>query len=76
MELRFDSKKVRKTGTVCYIIRTFISASIFMYGPSTSLSQFTGLDEKLAIGIVGLIGTFYTTIGKIYHPSLLNFTII
>jgi SSS family solute:Na+ symporter len=66
LELRFNSKKVRKTGTIFYIMRTFISAAIFLYGPATSLSQFTGIDEKIAIGIVGLIGTFYTTIGKIF----------
>jgi hypothetical protein len=35
-----------------------------MYGPSTSLSLFTGLDEKIAIALVGIIGTIYTTIGK------------
>jgi hypothetical protein len=40
-----------------------------MYGPATSLSQFTALDEKIAIGIVGLIGTFYTTIGIFFKLS-------
>jgi hypothetical protein len=27
---RFNSRKVRQTGTVCYIVRTFLSAAIFM----------------------------------------------
>ena len=34
-----------------------------MYGPATTLSYLTDLDEKLAIALIGFIGTFYTTIG-------------
>ena len=34
-----------------------------MYGPATILSYLTDLDEKIAIGFIGFIGTLYTTIG-------------
>lgn len=46
-----------------YVIRNSISSAIFMYGPATSLSYLTNLDEKIAIAFIGVIGTFYTTIG-------------
>ena len=36
-----------------------------MYGPATSLSLLAGLDEKICIGLLGFIGTLYTTIGGI-----------
>ena len=34
-----------------------------MYGPATTLSYLTNLDQKIAIAMIGVIGTFYTTIG-------------
>ena len=34
-----------------------------MYGPATTLSYLTDLDQKIAIALIGAIGTFYTTIG-------------
>jgi SSS family transporter len=39
--------------------------AIFMYGPATSLALLINLDEKVCIGMIGFIGTFYTTIGGI-----------
>ena len=36
-----------------------------MYGPATSLALLSGLDEKICIGLLGVIGTAYTTIGGI-----------
>jgi Na+/proline symporter len=46
-----------------YVLRNFISSAIFMYGPATTLSYLTNLDQKIAIAMIGVIGTFYTTIG-------------
>jgi Na+/proline symporter len=69
LELRFDSTTVRKFGMACYVLRNFIACSIFIYGPATSLSFFTNLNEKIAIAAIGLIGTFYTTIGGIKVQS-------
>jgi SSS family transporter len=36
-----------------------------MYGPATSLALLSRLDEKLCVGLLGFIGTFYTAIGGI-----------
>ena len=63
LEVRFESKKARQIGMAFYVIRNAISSAIFMYGPATSLSYLTNLDEKIAISFIGVIGTFYTTIG-------------
>lgn len=64
-ELRFNSKNVRLIGMACYVTRNFISDAIFMYGPATSLSVITNLNEKVCIALIGSIGTFYTAIGGI-----------
>lgn len=34
-----------------------------MYGPATSLALLANLNDKLCVGFLGVIGTFYTTIG-------------
>lgn len=36
-----------------------------MYGPATALAYFANLNEKICIGLLGCIGTFYTAIGGI-----------
>ena len=36
-----------------------------MYGPATSLALLANLNDKLCVGLLGFIGTFYTTIGGI-----------
>jgi SSS family transporter len=65
LQLRFDSIIVKKIGAFCYVLRNFISSAIFMYGAATSLSVLTGLNEKIAITLMGFVATFYTTIGGI-----------
>lgn len=65
LEIRFESKKVRKTGMFCYVIRSFISSAIYMYGPATTLSSFTNINENISIILIGFIATIYTTIGGI-----------
>jgi Na+/proline symporter len=65
-ELRFDSSKyVRLVAVACYFIRNLISCAIFMYGPATSLALLVNFDEKICIAMIGVIATFYTTIGGI-----------
>jgi Na+/proline symporter len=63
-ELRFKSKNVRILGMISYVTKTFISTAIFIYGPATSL-QLLNINIKLAIIVIGVIGTFYTAIGGI-----------
>lgn len=65
-EMRYGgSKYVRLVGMTCYLIRNMISCSIFMYGPATALALLANFDQRICIGLIGLIGTFYTTIGGI-----------
>ena len=64
-ELRFESRVVRLLGMGSYVVKAFIGASIFIYGPATSLYTLTNIDERVAIIVIGLVGTFYTTIGGI-----------
>lgn len=59
------SKYVRLVGMTCYLIRNMISCSIFMYGPATTLALLANFDQKICIALIGVIGTFYTTIGGI-----------
>lgn len=54
-----------------------------MYGPATTLTMLADLDEKVLIGILGVVGTLYTTIGGIrgviwndFFQCLLMFTSI
>ena len=65
-QMRYNgSKYVRLVGMTCYLIRNMISCSIFMYGPATCLALLANFDQKICIGLIGVIGTFYTTIGGI-----------
>ncbi len=56
---------MRMIGVTCYLIRSFISASVFIYGPVTILTQYIPLDKQIVVILIGAIGTFYTTIGGI-----------
>jgi hypothetical protein len=64
-EMRYDSKYVRLVGMTFYLIRNAIACAIFIFGPATSLAILARLDENICIGMIGLIGTFYTTVGGI-----------
>ena len=63
IEVRYKSKNVRVVGMLCYLLRNFISASIFTYGPATALSLILNLNQNITIGLIGFIGTFYTAVG-------------
>ncbi|RMZ97979.1 sodium-coupled monocarboxylate transporter 1-like [Brachionus plicatilis] len=65
LQLRFGSKYVKYIGTVCYLIKTSISSSIFIFGPAVSLSLFTSFSNNYSIALVGVIATLYTAIGGI-----------
>jgi Na+/proline symporter len=63
LKLRFNSEQVRLLSVFCYLVRNFISSSLFIYGPATSLNLLGNISEFNAIIIIGCIGTFYTAIG-------------
>ncbi|CAF0848078.1 unnamed protein product [Brachionus calyciflorus] len=65
LQLRFKSKLVKYIGTVCYLVKNFVSTAIFIFGPAVTLNIFSNLNEKYSIILVGSIATLYTTIGGI-----------
>lgn len=60
---RFNSELVALLGVFCYLIRSIISSALFIYGPATTLNLLASISPNVAITIVGVIGTFYTSIG-------------
>jgi sodium-coupled monocarboxylate transporter 8/12 len=64
-KLRYDSTTVRLIAVACYFVRCLVGGSIYIYGPSTTLTALTSLSNEVAVVIIGLVATFYTCIGGI-----------
>lgn len=64
LEKRF-SLAVRISVIIVFCLIYIIYMAVVLYGPSSALSQVTGLQTWLAIGASGLICTFYTSVGGI-----------
>ncbi|CAH3105507.1 unnamed protein product [Porites lobata] len=64
LEKRFSSK-VRILGSVCFIIQTSLYMAIVVYGPAIALEAVTGFPVWVSIVSIGIVCTFYTTIGGI-----------
>lgn len=62
---RFESTTVRLLGVSFYLVRILIGMGIVIYGPSTTLSSLTNIDQNIAIAVIGLSATVYTSIGGI-----------
>ncbi|CAF1186252.1 unnamed protein product [Rotaria sordida] len=62
LEQRF-SLSVRIIVTIVFSLIYTIFMAVILYGPSSALSQVTGLHTWLTIGSCGLICTLYTSIG-------------
>ncbi|KAL5006471.1 hypothetical protein ScPMuIL_015277 [Solemya velum] len=61
--MRFKSTVIRKFGACLFLIRATIGMGIVLYGPSTALSAVTPFPVWSVILIVGVVCTFYTSIG-------------
>ncbi|RNA00038.1 sodium-coupled monocarboxylate transporter 1-like [Brachionus plicatilis] len=65
LKMRYKSEYARLLGVTLYLIRTLIAMGIVIYGPATALSSVTDISSEVSILLIGLIATFYTTIGGI-----------
>ncbi|XP_067131948.1 sodium-coupled monocarboxylate transporter 1-like [Centruroides vittatus] len=64
LEKRF-SKTVRTLASIAFSIQMLIYMSIVLYAPSLALSQVTGIAVWTSVLSIGVVCTFYTTIGGI-----------
>lgn len=64
LDLRFG-KYVRFCGVAINLLFLFLYMGIVIYGPSLALNAVTGLSLEASIISVGVVCTFYTTIGGI-----------
>ncbi|XP_066953234.1 sodium-dependent multivitamin transporter-like [Macrobrachium rosenbergii] len=63
--LRYGSRTLKNFGSLTLIIAAFLYMGIVLYSPSLALSTMTGLSPTVSIAIMGLICTFYITIGGV-----------
>lgn len=63
LELRFDSRAAKLTGTVINIISTMIYSGITSFAPSTALQAMTGFPEWASFVTIGFVCTMYTFLG-------------
>ncbi|KAI8519106.1 Sodium-coupled monocarboxylate transporter 1 [Branchiostoma belcheri] len=62
LERRF-SKGVRRVGSATFILQMVMYMGIVLYAPSLALEAVTGMNVWAAVLSLGIICTFYTTIG-------------
>lgn len=63
LERRFNSRAAKLTGTVIMIVQQILYMGIASFAPSTALEAVTGFPVWATIIIVGVVSTFYTTLG-------------
>ncbi|GFO33952.1 sodium-coupled monocarboxylate transporter 1 [Plakobranchus ocellatus] len=63
LERRFHSRAVRLLGTCIMTISQLTYMGIASYAPSTALEAVTGFPVWATLLIIGVVATFYTTIG-------------
>ncbi|XP_054166127.1 sodium-coupled monocarboxylate transporter 2-like [Oppia nitens] len=62
---RFGMNAVRLSGSIGFILCTLPYLGVVLYGPSLALASVTPLSMTTSILVVGVICTFYTSIGGI-----------
>ncbi|XP_052220142.1 sodium-coupled monocarboxylate transporter 1-like isoform X1 [Dreissena polymorpha] len=63
LQMRFNSRAAKLTGTVIMIIQQILYMGIASYAPSTALEAVTGFPTWATIITVGCVSTFYTFLG-------------
>lgn len=62
LELRFG-KTTRLVTSIAYSTQMILYMGIVLYAPALALEALTGIDKSIAILAIGLVCTFYSTIG-------------
>lgn len=62
LELRFG-KVTRLVASMAFIVQTTLYMGVVVYAPALALQAVTGLDKTVSILVIGLVCTFYSTIG-------------
>uniref|UniRef100_T1JCV0 Sodium-dependent multivitamin transporter n=1 Tax=Strigamia maritima TaxID=126957 RepID=T1JCV0_STRMM len=62
LELRFG-KITRRTASGAFILQMVLYMSIVLYAPALALNAVTGIEKWISIVAVGLVCTFYSTVG-------------
>ncbi|CAD5126563.1 DgyrCDS14658 [Dimorphilus gyrociliatus] len=62
LEMRFN-KATRLIGAIIFSVQMILYMAIVLYAPSLALNQVTGLNTWISVFAVGVVCTFYTTIG-------------
>ncbi|KAH7938357.1 hypothetical protein HPB49_022743 [Dermacentor silvarum] len=65
LEKRFNSRVIRKIGSILFIVHTLLYLGVALYGPSLALGSVTGFPVWSSILLNGAVCTFYTSIGGI-----------
>ncbi|ESO87861.1 hypothetical protein LOTGIDRAFT_179213 [Lottia gigantea] len=63
LEKRFNSKAAKVTGTLIMVVQQILYMGIASFAPSTALEAVTGFPVWATIITVGLVSTFYTSLG-------------
>ncbi|CAK1546081.1 unnamed protein product [Leptosia nina] len=62
LEMRFGPR-IRMLASLTYTLQMILYNGIVLYAPSIVLESVTGMDRVISILVVGLVCTFYSTIG-------------
>lgn len=62
LEIRFG-KKTRLAASLAYTLQMILYMGIAVYAPAIALEAVTGLSQTYSILVIGIVCTFYSTIG-------------
>ncbi|XP_069950746.1 sodium-coupled monocarboxylate transporter 1 [Cherax quadricarinatus] len=65
VEIRFKSSALRKLTSINFMLYMVFYIALVLYAPSLVLSSFTNLASAISVVLMGLICTFYVTIGGV-----------